>query len=211
MPQAPAQQQIQIEDIQDGIITLKGGGLRAVLMTTSVNFSLKSTDEQDALIYVYQGFVNSLDFPIQILVISRQLDISNYLVGLEQKRKEQPNELLRIQIAEYTDFVKNLVQMSNIMTQTFLVIVPLSPVEKKESGFIEKLGLFQKQKNQNENKSFSELKAQLWQRVEYVTAGLNGVGIKATPLNNQELMDLFYHLYNMGLKEKPTFGIGQEE
>ncbi|TSC53317.1 MAG: Type IV secretory pathway VirB4 protein [Parcubacteria group bacterium LiPW_39] len=211
MPQAPVQQQIQIEDIQEGVIILKGGGLRAVLLTTSVNFSLKSTEEQDALIYKYQGFINSLDFPIQILVISRQLDISAYLTALEQRRKEQPNELLRIQIAEYTDFIKNLVQMSNIMSQTFLVVVPLAPVEKKEGGFIAKLGLFQKSNNQNENKSLEELKVQLWQRVEYVMAGLNGLGIKAAPLNNQEITELFYHLYNMGLKEKPTFEVGQEK
>jgi len=211
MPQAPVQQQIQIEDIQDGVISLKGGGLRAVLLTTSVNFSLKSTEEQDALVYKYQGFINSLDFPVQILVVSRQLDISGYLTTLEQKRKEQPNELLRIQIAEYTDFIKNLVQMSNIMSQTFLVVVPLSAMEKKESGLIEKLGLFGKSNKQNENKSDEELKAQLWQRVEYVAAGLSGVGVKAVALNTQEITELFYHLYNMGLKEKPTFAVGQEQ
>ncbi len=211
MPQAPVQQQIQIEDIQDGIIVLKGGGLRAILLTTSINFSLKSTEEQDALIYKYQGVINSLDFPLQILIISRQLDISTYLVALEQKRKEQPNELLRIQIAEYTDFIKNLVQMSNIMSQTFLVVVPLSPVEKKEGGFIEKLGFLKKTDNKNQTKSLEELKTQLWQRVDYVVAGLNGLGVKAVPLNSQEITELFYHLYNMGLKEKPTFGVGQEE
>ncbi len=119
--------------------------------------------------------------------------------------------MLRIQIAEYTDFIKSLIQMSNIMSQTFLVVVPLSPVEKKEGGFIEKLGLFQKSTKNNEDKSLEELKAQLWQRVEYVVAGLSGVGVKATPLNNQEITELLYHLYNMGLKEKPTFEVGQEK
>ncbi len=204
MPQGvPVQQKIYLEDIQDGIIFSKDGSLKAVLMTSSTNFALKSTEEQDALIFKYQSFINSLDFPIQILVVSRHLDISDYVMTLEQKRKEQPNELLRIQIAEYIDFIKNLIQVSNIMNESFYVVVPLSRVEKKEGGIIEKLGLFQKNTSQEE-KSIEELKSQLWQRVEYVAAGLAGIGIKAVPLNTQELTELFYRLYNMGSKESPV-------
>lgn len=210
MPQAPIQQKILVEDIQDGVVTLKDGGLRAILMTTSTNFALKSTDEQDALIAKYQGFLNSLDFSLQILVISRQLDISDYLVALEQKRKEQPNELLKIQISEYIDFVKNLIQVSNIMSQSFFVVIPLSRVEKKDGGFLDKLGLSKKSTQTNENKSLDDLKSQLWQRVEYVASGLAGMGLKATPLNTQEITELFYHLYNMGLAEKPAFASPEE-
>ncbi|HCX27819.1 MAG TPA: hypothetical protein DHI91_01625 [Candidatus Portnoybacteria bacterium] len=204
MALAPVQQKIDIKDIQEGVIILKDDNLRAVLMTTSTNFALKSTEEQDALVMKYQSMLNSLDFPIQILVTSRQLDISSYLDLLEQKKKEQDNELLKVQIIEYEDFVKNLIEASNIMSQTFFVVVPLSRVEKKERGIVSKLGLFKKGVKDQTDKNFEELKTQLWQRVEYVASGLNGIGIKAAPLNTQEITELFYHLYNMGLKEKPT-------
>ena len=204
MALAPVQQKIEIKDIQEGVIILKDDNLRAVLMTTSTNFALKSTEEQDALVMKYQSMLNSLDFPIQILVTSRQLDISSYLDLLEQKKKEQDNELLKVQIIEYEDFVKNLIEASNIMSQTFFVVVPLSRVEKKERGIVSKLGLFKKGVKDQTDKNFEELKTQLWQRVEYVASGLNGIGIKAAPLNTQEITELFYHLYNMGLKEKPT-------
>ncbi len=214
MDGSPVQQKVYIEDIKDGVVALKGGNLRAILLTSSTNFALKSVDEQDALILKYQAFLNSLDFPIQILVISRQLDISDYLAALEQKRKEQPNELLRIHISEYVDFIKNLVEVSNIMSQSFFVVVPLSTLEKKEgggaAGLINKIGIFGKKPPAEEQKSAEDLKAQLWQRVEYVVSGLTGLGLKAAPLNTQEITELFYHLYNMNLEEKPTFATTEE-
>jgi len=202
---APAiQQKIEIEDIQEGVIVLRDGSLRAILMTSSINFSLKSTEEQDALIYKYQSFLNSLDFPLQIVTVSRTLDISDYLNIMEQKRKEQTNELLRIQIAEYQDFVKNLVQVGNIINQSFYVIVTLLKIENKQSGFLEKLGLGETKNSQQETKSLDELKTQLWQRVEYISSGLLGAGIRSTPLNTEEIVQLFYHLYNMGTKDNPS-------
>lgn len=201
---APIQHKIIIEDIKDGVVVIKGGDLRGVLMTSSVNFFLKSADEQESLIFKYQSFLNSLDFPIQILMTSRHLDISEYLISIEQKRKEQPNELLRIQIAEYVDFVKNIVQVGNIMDQSFYVIVPLARVEKKEANIVKKLGLFQKTQNNKETMGFDELKTQLWQRIEYVAAGLAGMGVKSAPLNTEELTQLLYRTYNMGAKDKPV-------
>ena len=201
---SPVQQKIIIEEIKDGVVVLKGGDLRGVLMASSVNFSLKSTEEQDALIFKYQSFLNSLDFPVQILMVSRHLNIDGYLASIEQKKKEQTNELLRIQIAEYLDFIKNLVQVGNIMDQSFFVVVPLARVEKKEGGIIEKLGLFQNAKNTETVKSFDELKTQLWQRLDYVSSGLAGMGIRSAPLNTEELTQLFYRLYNMGMKNIAT-------
>lgn len=205
---APTQQKIIIEEIKEGVIVLKGGDLRGILMASSVNFSLKSTDEQDSLILKYQSFLNSLDFPIQILMNSRHLSIDGYLASIEQKKKEQANELLRIQIAEYLDFIKNLVQVGNIMDQSFFVVVPLGRVESKNENAIEKLGLFQKKESQ-ETKNFDELKTQLWQRLEYVAAGLAGLGIKSVPLNTEEIVQLFYRLYNMGTKTAPTAPISE--
>lgn len=200
---SPAQQKIVIEEIKNDVVILKGGDLRGVLIASSVNFSLKSTAEQDSLIFKYQGLLNSLDFPIQILIVSRHLNVDEYLASIEQKRKEQTNELLKIQIAEYLDFIKNLVQVGNIMDQTFYVVVPLSKVEKKTAGFLEKLGLTHQPTNE-ESKSFEELKSQLWQRLEYISNGLAGMGIKSTPLNTEEITQLFYRLYNMGIKTMPA-------
>ncbi|KKS26120.1 MAG: hypothetical protein UU87_C0003G0040 [Parcubacteria group bacterium GW2011_GWA2_42_11] len=205
---APAvQQKIDIEDIQDGLIITRNGSLRGVLMTTAVNFNLKSTEEQDALLMRYQSFLNSLDFSVQILVVARQLDVSEYLMMLEQKRKEQENELLKIQAAEYVDFVKSLISSAHIMNQSFYVVVPLAAVEQKNQNLMEKIsGLINPAKNnQQENKSLAELKSQLWQRINYVAAGLANIGLKATVLKTEEVTELFYHLYNMGLKEKPMF------
>lgn len=202
MPLAPVQQKINIQDIQDGVVILKNGDLRAVLMTSSVNFALKSTEEQDALIYKYQGFLNSLDFPIQILMTSRHLNIGDYLSLIEQKGREQTNELLRIQITEYADFIKNLVEVSDIMSESFYVIVPLARVEKKDGGLVEKLGLLNKPSVQQEEKTLDEFKAQLWQRVEYITSGLASLSVKAVPLNTEELVQVFYGLYNMSAVEK---------
>ena len=203
----PIQQKIDIDDIQDGFIRLKNGSWRAILLTTSINFSLKSTEEQEALIYRYQAFLNSLDFSIQILAVSQRLDISPYLSLLEQKRKEQENELLRIQISEYTDFIKSLTQMTNIMTQSFFVIIPLAPVEQKETTFIQKISGALRPQNKNKNettKSDSELKIQLQQRVNYIMSSLISIGLKATPLNTEEITELFYSLYNRGSREKQS-------
>lgn len=201
---APVQQKIVIEEIKEGVAILKGGDMRGVLMASSINFSLKSNDEQEALIMKYQTFLNSLDFPIQVLMISRHLNIDTYLATMEQKKKEQTNELLKIQTAEYLDFIRNMVQVGNIMDQSFYVIVPLARVEKKEANLVEKLGLFQKPKSKEEVKSFDDLKSQLWQRLEYVVSGLSGLGIKSAPLNTEELTHLFYRLYNMGTKDMPA-------
>lgn len=201
---ASVQQKIIIEDIRDGVIVLQGGDMRGVLMASSVNFSLKSTEEQDSLIFKYQSFLNSLDFPVQILTVSRHLNIDGYLASIEQKKKEQTSELLRIQITEYLDFIKNLVQVGNIMDQAFYVIVPLARMEKKEAGVLEKFGLSQKPAANEENKSFDELKSQLWQRLEYLSGGLASMGVKSTPLNTEEITQLFYRLYNMGVKTMPA-------
>ncbi|KKS65829.1 MAG: hypothetical protein UV40_C0025G0005 [Parcubacteria group bacterium GW2011_GWA1_42_7] len=201
MPFAPIQQKIDIEEIKDGIIYLKNGGMRAILLTSSINFALKSSDEQDALIFKYQSLLNSLDFPLQISVISRRIDLSSYLAVLEQKKREQPNELLKIQIDEYMDFIKNLVQISNIISQSFLVVIPLSPMENKEQNIMEKIGLTKK-KSDFQEKTREELKDQIWQRADFVISGLAGIGIKAAPLNDQEIIEILYKIYNTGSQEK---------
>lgn len=203
------QEKIDIENIKDGVVILKDGSLRAVLMTSSVNFALKSIEEQDALTFHFQGFLNSLDFPIQILVVSRKFDITSYLEVLEQKKKEQTSELLRIQTAEYIDFIKGLTDLANIITESFYVVVPLAPIEKKDSGVLGtiKALIGTKKTTSEEKKSFEELKTQLWQRIGYVSSGLESIGVRSSILNTNELIELFYRLYNPEAKEKPSLSI----
>jgi len=207
MPVAPSvQDKIDIDDIKDGVVILKDKSIRAVLMCTSVNFALKSTEEQDALTFAFQGFLNSLDFPIQILVVSRKFDITEYITGLEQKQKEQENELLRILTSEYIDFIKGLTELTNIITESFYIVVPFAEIEAKDMGVVQKIGSafgIGKKSAAEEKKTFEELKAQLWQRVSFVSSGLEGLGIKSVPLNTEELIELYYKLYNPEAKEKP--------
>ncbi len=194
---------LDIAEIKDGVIILRHGGLRAILMVSSINFALKSIDEQDAIVFQYQRFLNSLDFSIQIVVNSRRLNIDNYLDTLKTKEKEQVNELLRFQIAEYREYVKGLVQMANIVSKSFYVVIPFASSEKTNTSILGKVtGMFSKKSILNNREEFERSREQLWQRVEHVTGGLSGVGLKMTPINTQEIIELFYGLYNPGLSEK---------
>lgn len=193
------QKHLEIQEIKDDVVILKNGGLRAILMCSSVNFALKSVEEQDALIYKYQEFLSSLDFAVQIMVASRKFDIDPYIQMLKFKEKEQENELLRIQTAEYIDFVQGLVEMANIMTESFYLVIPFSPAIIKKRLFTKLFG--NSKKTETKEQEFQELKTQLWQRVEFAASALRGCSIKAVPLNTEELIELFYKLYNPSAKE----------
>jgi len=205
------QKHISIKEIKDDVIVLKSGGLRAVLMTSSINFALKSTEEQDAVVYRYQSLLNSLDFPIQIMAASRKFDITPYIEMLEQKQTQQENELLKIQTSEYIDFVKGLTETTNIMTESFYLVIPYSPSITKKVGFLSKFfgGGGKKQLDVQEEK-FQELKNNLWQRIGFVVSGLQGIGLKAAPLKTEELVELFYKLYNPSAKEEPELQKAKE-
>lgn len=198
--QAQATQQlVDVEAIRDGVIILKSGAMRTILMCSSVNLALKSQDEQDALIYQYQNFLNGLDFSVQFVVHSRKLDVSDYLNDLKETLKTQDNELLRIQTEEYIDFIQSFVGMQNIMSKTFLVIIPYSPQEDMRRSFGDRL--FGKKSFsfvQMSDDEFQKYKNQLWQRVENVISGMRSFGVRAMPLNNTELIELFFDLYNPG-------------
>ena len=195
---------IPIQEIKDNIILMKDGSLRGILMTNSLNFSLKSTEEQDAITFRYQDFLNSLDFPLQILIATRKFDVSDYLLMLEQKRNEQDNELLKIQVSEYIDFIKGLTQLVNIMSTYFYLVVPFAQLEeKKVEGMAEKItGFFKKKTQEQKTQTYEGLRTGLWQRMEYITSGLSAIGLKTVTLNNEELLELFYQMYNPEAKEK---------
>ncbi len=197
---AASQEFLPIDAIRDNIVLLKGGGARAVLMVSSLNFALKSEEEQDALVFQYENFLNALDFPLQLIVQSRHLNIRPYLDILVERRKEETNDLLKIQIGEYADFVKSFVEMTNIVTKTFYAVVPFVPsVAERSSGFLKGLSLMfgkSAKPGAKEDESFVQLRNQLLQRVDAVSAGLRRLGLRVAPLNTEELVELFYGLYN---------------
>lgn len=195
---ASTQKYVDVDEIKDGVIVLKNGSLRSILLVSSINFDLKSTDEQDAIILQYQAFLNSLDFPLQIMISSRRLNIDPYIDFLGEKERVQSNELLRLQISEYQNFIKNLTEVSNIMTKSFYITVPFSPVESKEGGFFSKISAMfsPHQEIMKKRETFETYKNQLWQRVDHVISGLSGIGLKIVPLETQEIIELLYNSYN---------------
>lgn len=205
MPQENSSQNlIDIDTIRDGVVVLKNGGLRAILMASSINFFLKSAEEQDAVISGYQSFLNSLDFPTQIVVNSRQLKIDTYLDSLQKNEKEQENDLLKMQTAEYIDFIKQLIEMSNIMSKSFYIVAPFSLVEGKQGGIVQKISSILKPKQiaSASEEIFQQAKDQLMQRVDLVTSALSGLGVQSVMLGTQEIVELFYNIYNPDLSEK---------
>jgi len=203
-PKASIKTKIPIAEIKDNVVLMKDGSLRGVLMTNSLNFALKSTEEQDAITYRYQDFLNSLDFPLQILVVTRKFDVSDYLEMLEKKRNEQENELLKIQVSEYIDFIKGLTQMVNIMTTYFYLIVPFSQSEEQKAAGLgaQIKSLITGPDKQKQKQTYEEMRAGLWQRVEFIASSLSATGLKTVPLNNDELLELYYKMYNPDAKEK---------
>lgn len=199
------QEFVAIDEIREGVVMLKNGGLRAVLMSGSRNLELESIDSQNAVIGAYSDFINSFDWPLQIIVHSRKLDIGPYLKTLEEKLKTQENELLKIQTAEYIDFIKNFVTLTDIMVKRFYVGVPFDPIESKTEGPVEKITSLWPKTPKNiilPEEKFKEYKSQLLQRVEHVILTLAHVGIKASQLQTDELVELFYNLYNPEELEK---------
>lgn len=195
------QRYVDVEEIRDGVLVLKTGALRAALLVSSINFDLKSSEEQDAIIAQYQNFLNSLDFPVQIVIQSRRFNIDPYIDLLKNKEAQQANELLRFQMKEYQGFIKNLTEISNIMSKFFYVVVPFSPVENTQGGFFQKMGdIFNQKKTVGlKNELFDTYRTQLMQRVEHIVAGLSPMGVRATVLETEELIELLYNSYNPSL------------
>ncbi len=199
------QEFVPIKEIRDGVIILKDGSMRAVVMASSVNFALKSADEQQAIIIQFQSFLNSLDFSIQISIQSRELDIRPYIAMLEGRYKNEIGDLMKIQIREYIQFVKNFIEQTNIMTKSFFVIIPFSPVTISSSAgvFGQIMGSQKTQPALATDSHFNENRTQLEQRIGTVAEGLSGCGIKTIQLGTEEIVELFYKIFNPGDMEKP--------
>lgn len=210
------QEFVPIKEVRDGIIILKDGSMRAIVICSSLNFSLKSEDERNAILLQFQDFLNSLDFSIEIVVQSRKLDIRPYIALLEAQEKNQTNNLMRIQVREYIEFVKSFTENTNIMTKNFFIVVPYSQAiinTKSSSGglgsIVSQFGIGGGKKGPTPaataaaNAGFEESRTQLEERLSVVEQGLVRSGIRAARLGNEEVIELFYKAFNPGETEKP--------
>lgn len=193
---------LRIGEIHDNTLVLKNGGVRAILRCSSVNFNLKSEDEKNAIIYSYQSFLNTLDFPLQIVIRSKRLDIDNYIAKLKGLAEKQANLMLQKQTTDYIEYIQKLVEYADIMEKDFFVVVPYDPFRSQKISLIQTIltRLFSSQDSYSEVKrrheEFEQLKKGLMQRVNVVKSGLENVGLKVEELDTQKLIEVFYNTYN---------------
>lgn len=192
---------LKVAEIHDDTVVLKNGGLRSILKTSSINLNLKSEEEQNAVIYSYQNFLNTLEFPIQIVVRSKRLDLEHYIEKLKKIGVKQGNPLLQKQTFEYVEYISRLVEYADIMEKQFYVVIPQDPFGQEHRGFLKSFmeNIFPQDtvtKIQARQKQFDELKKRLTQRTNTVRAGLEGCGLRVQEMNTEELIELFYETYN---------------
>lgn len=199
-----------MKEVRNGIVILKDNGYRGILMCSSVNFALKSQDEQAAIVNGFQSFLNTLDFSVEIVVHSRKMDIRPYLGILEQRLEAQQSELMRVQVREYIRFIRGFMDSADIMTKLFYVIVPYAPALGVQLG--KSLPLPGRKAATGPggfSSSFEEDRVQLEQRMSLVAAGLQASGVRAAALNTEEVIELLYRSFNVGETETPIhFGEG---
>ena len=202
-----AQKFVPIKEIRSGTVVLTDGSLRSVLLASSLNFALKSEDEQTAILMQFQNLLNTLEFPLQFFIESRELDIRPYIALLEEQLKEQTIDLIKTQTREYIEFIKGFTENVNIMSKSFFVVVPYTPaVIKTGSGVAGVVDVLKRRGPEDAKQrldAFEENKSQLDQRVAVVTQGLSRAGIRAAQLGTEELVELYYKLFNPGDSEKP--------
>ncbi len=192
------QKYLDIAEIKEDTVVMRDGSLRAILLVSSVNFALKSEEEQNGLVAGYVSFLNNLDFPAQIVIQSRDLNIDNYLENIKKKEREQTNELLRIQTAEYIQYVSELVSIGKIMSKRFFVVIPYNPASDKRRGFFSsvldafKPAVLIRMKEER----FQKYRKELDRRVERVVSGFSSMGLNAVQLDTQSAIELFYNTYN---------------
>ena len=188
---------VAIRDIRDGIVILKSGQLCKVLLASSVNFALKSQDEQRAILFQFQNFLNTLDFSLQIYVQSRRLNIEPYLAMLGERYDSQDNDLMRIQLSEYIEFIRSFTREVDVMSKNFFVIVPYTPVQINLGKSFSSI-LSQGRITSTGENTLEEQRQQLEQRQSVVEQGLNRIGVRTIALQTDELVEFYYHIYNPG-------------
>ncbi|MDO4870539.1 MAG: hypothetical protein Q3996_00355 [Candidatus Saccharibacteria bacterium] len=200
------QNTLQIAEIKEGILIMKDGSYKAVVVCKSINFDLMSYREREGIEYGYQGFLNSLYFPIQILIRSNKVDIGPYLEKLLKIRSEQDNMLLNVLMDDYLNYIEMLAQEANIMDKSFYVVIPyysttesFNDIKKQSQNIL--TSLFSSNKNPSQpvkinNQTYLKAKEEIQNRVDVVISGLSQVGVQAKQLNTAQLSQLFYNFYN---------------
>lgn len=202
------QEFVPLKEVRDGVIILKDGSLRALLMASSINLALKSNDEQQAIIGQFQNFLNSLEFPLQFFIESRELDIRPYIALLEERYVAELDDLMKIQIREYIAFIKDFTERANIMTKNFFIVVPYDPalIARGKGGVAAIGALLPNSKAEVGplgDEQFEQYRTQLEQRISVIEQGLVRTGVRVAKLGTEEVIELFYKLFNPGELEKP--------
>lgn len=203
-PGVPSQRFLDIAEIKEDVVIMKDGTIRAVLLVSSINFALKNVDEQNAIVQAYMGFLNSIDFPVQIVIQSRRMNIDTYLDSLKEAERVQHNDLLRAQIGDYREYVRQLVQLGDIMQKRFYVIVPLDPaVTPLKRNFFTRLSEIMTPSGaiRLSDERFAEQRKSLMLRVNAIVSGLSAMTLNAVMLDTQSLIELYYTVYNPELFE----------
>lgn len=193
---AASQSFVPIRDIRNRVVLLKNGQMNMVLLATSINFALKSLSEQEAILRQFQSFLNTVDFTIQIYVQSRRLDIEPYLELLASREGEQYNDLMRIQLREYMNFVSTFVKEVDIMSKNFFVVVKYTPMNTDIKSNLSEFLAGKTPDVTFSDDEFLEHRVQLEQRVSMVEQGLNRIGVRTAALDDEALVELYYHIFN---------------
>jgi type IV secretory pathway VirB4 component len=210
-PTLPTQKLVEIKEIKNGVVFLKTGGLRQILIVSGINFDLKSEAEQILILNTFQNFLNTLDFSTQFFIHSRKVNIKPYLEKMRERQEKEKNELLKIQIEEYSNFIRDFVEQNAIISKTFFVVVPYesSGIVSQTKGFLGLFGGKPKTDEKKENRLEESLE-QLSHRVNQVIDGLEQIGLRTAILNDEELIELFYNLYNPQLIEKKGMEVAKQ-
>lgn len=195
----PAQQFVPVREVRDGIVVLKDDSLCAVLLVSSINLSLKAYDEQRAVLLQFQNFLNTLDFPIEIVIQSRRYDVRPYILTLENRLREQNEQLLQVQTREYIEFIQSFSDQVNIMRKSFFIVIPyIPPILTQSSGVGKIFSVFKKKQAAESVTDFEEQRTQLEERMSVVEQGLTRLGLRIVQLGTQEVIELMYKTFNPG-------------
>jgi len=207
-PGPATQRYLDIAEIRDDMVLMNDGTVRSVLLVSSINFALKSEDEQEAIIQSYVTFLNGLDYPIQVVIQSRRMNIDNYVAALIEQQKKTENELLRTQIADYRAFVSELVELGHIMQKRFYVVIPYDPLTNKKRGFFQRLSLVLSPAAaaRLNDKQLEDRREQLSRRTNMASGNLLSMGLQSARLDTQGLIELYYNAYNPDLFEEERLG-----
>jgi hypothetical protein len=197
------QQYLDIAEIRDNLVVMRDGTIRAVLLVSSINFALKSEQEQNAIVSSYVGFLNNINFPVQIVIQSRKLSIEGYVNQLKQKEKEQVNELLKMQTKEYIQYVEELVSIGDIMNKSFYITIPYNPLSDKHKSFFSSITEILRPATlvKMKGKRFERYKGEIARRTESIISSLASAGLKTVQIDTQGLIELFYGVYNPSTSE----------